>query len=217
MPTRPLPVTVPFIRPPRANGRWLLASVVACLALGTGGCGRETTANLPLDRALPTFSLTDQDGRAFTNADLKGKVSVAGFIFTTCPGPCLALTKQMQRIQRELGPNSGVQLLSFTVDPERDTPAALTQYAERLHVDPENWRFLTGQKDPMYKLIKEGFLQAVAENTGDKSEAEGDFIHSTRLVLVDANGHFRAYYEGLEDAGVLKAIADARALAKAGS
>jgi protein SCO1/2 len=159
---------------------------------------------------VPPFSLTERGGKTITNQDLKGKIWIADFIFTTCPGPCPLISANMAKLQTKLAGDNQVQLVSFTVDPQDDTPAVLSAYADRLGADPQHWWFLTGPEKPLYELIENGFYQAVQDNHGKKLEP-GQYVvsHSTYMALVDSNGSIRGFYQGL-DAGdqdaLLKAV-----------
>lgn len=152
---------------------------------------------------VPQFQLTNQDGQPFGSAQLNGKIWIAGFIFTTCPGPCPMISSRMGDLQRPLE-NSDVQLVSFTVDPETDTPEVLREYAKRVHAEPGRWHFLTGEQQAMYNLTQQGFKLAVA----DRAAEEGGPIHATRVVLVDRSGTIRNYYDILEPDAVTKLLAD---------
>jgi len=152
---------------------------------------------------VPEFQLTDQDGKDFKGTSLAGRVWVADFVFTTCQGPCPRMSSHMRQIQDAT--DKSVQLVSFSVDPENDTPPALAAYAKGFGADLSRWHFLTGEKSVLNSLGKDTFkLQSVGEGVD----------HSTRFVLVDAKGRIRRYY-GLADSGVVSKIAkDAAALAK---
>ena len=137
-----------FDRPSRnlvAWGLWIgFGLVVASLGLRWAGSrAREVSAGaatLPVLAPVPDFSLTGQNGQAVSRTDLRGLVWVADFVFTSCTGPCPELTLRMRSLQKSLrkaGP--GVKLVSFSLDPETDTPAVLTRYAERYHADPDRW------------------------------------------------------------------------------
>ena len=152
---------------------------------------------------VPQFQLTNQDGQPFGSAQLNGKIWIAGFIFTTCPGPCPMISSRMGDLQRPLE-NSDVQLVSFTVDPETDTPEVLREYAKRVHAESGRWHFLTGEQQAMYNLTQQGFKLAVA----DRAAEEGGPIHATRVVLVDRSGTIRNYYDILEPDAVTKLLAD---------
>jgi protein SCO1/2 len=97
-----------------------------------------------------------------------------------------------------------VHLVSFSVDPEKDTPEVLRRYAERLQAEPGRWDFLTGPKSAIYKLSHDGFKLAMS----DGSDEQGLPVHSTRIVLVDRHGQIRGYYDAIEPEAVTKLLAD---------
>lgn len=157
----------------------------------------------------PVFILTDQLDRPVSSDSLAGQVVVANFVYTTCTDICPALSGQMLSLQKRLREEdllgAEVQLLSFTVDPKRDTPAILRAYAERYRADPDNWRFLTGPEAVLKPLIVDGFhlgVQALPPATAvahavHKNESY-EVMHSGRFVLIDQRGHVRTYYDGRE-------------------
>ncbi|MCE0498101.1 MAG: SCO family protein [Methylacidiphilales bacterium] len=147
---------------------------------------------------VPPFVLTERSGRTITNQDLRGKIWVADFIFTTCPGPCPLITANMAKVQDAVAHDPHVQLVTFTVDPQDDTPAVLAAYANKFGADPNRWWFLTGPEKSLDDLIENGFYQVVQDNRGHPLEP-GQFIvtHSTSLVLVDADGVVRGSYDGI--------------------
>lgn len=153
---------------------------------------------LPVFGELPEFKLTNQLGQAFARADLRGKVVVADIIFTRCPGPCLDMTRKMKAIERGLPPGHAVKLVSLTADPEYDTPAVLKEYAARFQANNADWQFLTGPKSAVYSLAAQGLKLAVQDNPQHKPD-ENEFIHSTRLILIDQQGRLRgAPFDGTE-------------------
>ncbi|MEY2439144.1 MAG: hypothetical protein QOI34_529 [Verrucomicrobiota bacterium] len=152
---------------------------------------------------VPNFQLTNQDGRSFGSADLTGKVWIADFIFTSCPGPCPMISSRMSELQKPLQ-KTDVHLVSFTVDPAKDTPEVLRGYAEKLHAQPNRWDFLTGSQSTIYDLSKNGFKLGVS----DGSEEKGVPVHSTRMILVDRHGEIRGYYDSTETDAVTKLLAD---------
>ncbi len=153
--------------------------------------------------AVPAFQLTNQNGQPFGSAQLAGKIWIADFIYTTCPGPCPMISSRMSELQKPLE-KTDVHLVSFSVDPEKDTPAVLRSYAERLQAEPGRWDFLTGAKSAIYKLSHDGFKLAVS----DGSDAQGIPVHSTRMVLVDRHGQIRGYYDAAEPETITKLVAD---------
>ena len=151
---------------------------------------------------VPQFVLTNQNGQPFGSAQLNGKIWIADFIFTTCHGPCPMISARMSGLQAPLA-KTDVQLVSFTVDPETDTPAVLHRYAEALQAQPGRWNFLTGPQSTLYQLSRDGFKLAAEENGGS-----GTPVHSTRMVLVDRHGEIRGYYDATEPESMTKLIAD---------
>lgn len=152
----------------------------------------------------------DRSGRMFSSAELKGKVWVVDFIFSHCAGSCPMLSQKMKGLQETWKGNPDFKLVTFTVDPERDTVAALKQYAEDYHADPNQWFFLTGKKADIYQAIRGGFKE-IADR--DYEAGPGfEFIHSTRMVLVDGDGKIRGLYDGESDTDVSKLKQDIRYL-----
>ena len=176
--------------------------VILGAALLLAGCGISSSP-LPSFGLIPDFTLTDQTGKEFHSADtLKRKVWIADFIFTHCAGPCPRMTSHMRKLQDELGPETEIQLVSFTVDPARDTPAVLAAYAQQFKA---RWTFLTGTPDALNALSKHAF------KLGD---VDGNLEHSTRFVLVDKFGRLRGYYSATSSEVIPQLIADAKALVK---
>jgi len=153
--------------------------------------------------AVPSFQLVNQDAQPFGSAQLIGKIWIADFIFATCPGPCPMISTRMSELQKPLE-KTDVHLVSFTVDPEKDTPEVLRGYAEKLHAQAGRWDFLTGAQSTIYHLSRDGFKLAVS----DGSEETGIPVHSTRMVLVDRHGEIRGYYEATAADAVTKLLAD---------
>lgn len=156
---------------------------------------------------VPEFSLTDQTGQAVTLADLKGRVWVADFIFTNCGGTCPVMTDKMRKLQDTLP--AEVRMVSFSVDPERDTPNALAAYAAEHGAARDRWLFLTGDKQALYDICVKGFKLPLDEQGGSAIEP---VAHSTRFVLIDKQGEIRGYYSGTEDPDLLRLSADAKTL-----
>ena len=164
---------------------------------------------------VPPFSLTERSGKTITNHDLAGKIWVADFVYTTCPGPCPLITAGMARVQDAVANDPQVQLVSFTVDPDTDTPPVLAKYADDNGADPNRWWFLTGPKQPLFDLIQKGFLQVVQDNAGKPAEdGQNKVTHSTYLVLVDGDENVRGIYSGLDTAGRANLLHDIRKLEK---
>jgi protein SCO1/2 len=158
---------------------------------------------------VPAFSLTERAGTPFTQDDVRGTVWIADFIFTRCPDVCPVLTSRMRELQRTLeGSDPAIGLVSISVDPAHDTPDVLKNYATGHNAGP-GWRFLTGERDAVARLLRDGFHVAFA----DDGPATGPITHSDRFVLVDRTLRIRGYYHG-SDPGDLRRLADdARRLA----
>ena len=152
---------------------------------------------------VPIFQLINQNGQPFGSAQLNGKIWIADFIFTTCPGPCPMISTRMSELQKPLE-KTDVHLVSFTVDPAKDTPEILRGYAEKLRAESGRWDFLTGAQSTIYNLSQTGFKLAVS----DGSEETGTPVHSTRMILVDRHGEIRGYYDATEADAVTKVLAD---------
>ena len=158
---------------------------------------------IPTHGTVPIFQLTNQDGKPFGSAQLRGKIWIADFIYTTCPGPCPMISGRMSELQQPLQ-NTDVHLVSFTVDPAKDTPEALRAYAQKFHAEPGRWDFLTGPQPIIYELSRDGFKLAVSDGRDDA----GVPVHSTRMILVDRRGDIRGYYDAAEPDAITKLVAD---------
>jgi protein SCO1 len=156
---------------------------------------------------VPEFSLTERSGKTVTRQDLAGRVWIADFIFTNCGGTCPLMSEEMRKLQDALPPET--RLVSFTVDPARDTAEVLARYAQKFGADEDRWWFLTGDKQTLYDLSIKGFKLALDETGGTPTEP---ITHSTRFVLVDRSGMIRGYYGGTEDEELKRLSADAKTL-----
>jgi protein SCO1/2 len=152
---------------------------------------------------VPVFELINQYGQRFGSTQLLGKIWIADFIYTTCPGPCPMISSRMSELQKPLE-KTDVHLVSFTVDPARDTPQILRGYAEKLQAEPDRWDFLTGSQSAIYGLSRNGFKLAIS----DGDEEKGIPVHSTRMILVDRHGEIRGYYDAAEADGMTRLLAD---------
>ena len=155
----------------------------------SGATAESTNAlsEFAVHQQLPDFSLTDQFGASFALSDLQDKVWVADFIFTSCGTICPPMTIEMARLQDEFAAED-LHFVSFSVDPERDTPEVLFRYADYYGADGNRWSFLTGQKEAIYQLAQDGFSLAAGHRGSE-------ILHSTRFVLVDQNQQVRGYYD----------------------
>jgi protein SCO1/2 len=200
--------------PRRRNGeRWFfLAAIVVCLALGAGFClllsalndrDRETLAEnlpprlIPPDhlRQLADFTLTDRTGREVKRSELQGKILVVDFLLTSCSLTCPVVNRCMAQIQQLTTNQPDVKLVSLTVDPRDDTVAALKKYGDSFGADTNRWLLLTGDQNLIYNLIAGSFLNQDLDDPF--SYMPGNFSHTDRIALVDAQGRLHGFYDGM--------------------
>jgi protein SCO1/2 len=207
-------VTVTHTRGPKSSAAWkatliLIPIVTAGLLFWLRQAQVQHLTNRTISSygALPSFEFVNQDAQPFGSAQLAGRIWIADFIFTSCPGPCPIISSRMSELQKPLA-KTDIHLVSFTVDPEKDTPEVLRVYAEKLHAQSKRWDFLTGSRAAIDALTRDGFKLAVS----DGSDEGGMPVHSTRVVLVDRRGAIRGYYDALAPDAVTKLLADANHL-----
>ena len=154
------------------------------------------------------WEYVDQNGETFGSDDLRGKVYVADFFFTSCPTICPKVKSQMLRLRDRFADANDFRLVSFTIDPKRDTPERMTEYARKLGIDDmDRWKFIQGDKFEIYDL-DEDYLSVALEN----KDAPGGFDHSGYIVLVDRDGFVRAYASGLVEDEVTHLMDDVQLL-----
>ena len=205
MPAAPTVQEPPVAAPVNRTLQWIVWSALGLivLALGAGLVRQQWRAaerhggSSALDHFnhVPAFTLTERDGQPFDSASLKGKVWLASFFFTACPGPCLRMNARLQEVQQALNKDrqGDVQIVSFSIAPEMDTPEVLRKYAERFHASPQHWSFLTGDRDKIYGLARQAFTFAVQKV--DDPEDPNAYVHSTRVALVDRDGTVRGSFD----------------------
>lgn len=142
-------------------------------------------------RKVPDFSFTNHDGKTITNEDYKGKVYVVEFFFATCPTICPIMNENLVVVQNEFYGNMNFGIASFTINPENDTPEVLKAYREKYGIKHPNWHMLTGNRDKIYDLARNGFNAYAAE----EPNAPGGFEHSGFFALVDKEGYLRSRYD----------------------
>ena len=143
---------------------------------------------------VPDFSLTDQTGHAYGTNDLKGHIYIADFFFTSCPNICPTMTKTLVKVQEKFKGRDIVRILSFSLDPKRDSAARLATYARQYGINNTQWHLLTGDKNYVLGLMP-GFLLQSAEY----GKEEKDIYHSEFMLLVDEEGHIRGVYNGAKN------------------
>jgi protein SCO1/2 len=190
---------------------------MVCLLLGIASCkeaplpylGNQQTVNGQLVyHKIGNFSHYNQDSILMTNDSFKNYICVVDFFFTSCPSICPKVAKEMLKIQEGLSDIENVRLISFSIDPKRDTPERLKLYAENIGADSNKWHFLTGDKDLTLDLASTYFVAALED-----ADAPGGFDHSGKIVLVDRDGHVRAFSEGTDPSETDEFIKNVKKLA----
>lgn len=166
-----------------------------------------------LNHHVAPFSFVNQDGKTITNDDVKGKVCVVEYFFATCKGMCPRMNEQMEKVYKAFRGNKNVIILSHTVDPIKDTVAALKSYSLRFDADPAQWMFLTGDKKQLYDMARYSYLISAEDDTAGIS-IDKDFIHDKHFALIDGYGRVRGFYDGLDPVNVDKLIGDVNILLK---
>jgi protein SCO1 len=161
-------------------------------------------------REFPSFRFEDQSGRALTQGDLAGRIVVANFFFTGCSTLCPRLRSSMARVHREFA-GQGVLLLSHSVTPEADTAPMLAAYARANGIDGEQWRLLTGPREVLHRVMREGYL--VPAQRGVATEV----LHTELFVLLDGRQRVRGIYNGTLAVDIDHLVDDIRTLQAAGS
>jgi protein SCO1/2 len=155
-----------------------------------------------------SFKLTNQDGNETTEKDFEDKIYVTDFFFVTCPTICPKMTKQMNRVYGEFKDDNTISFLSHTVMPESDSVPVLKDYATKLNVSSNKWKFVTGDKKQIYNLARKTYFAAITEGDGGVN----DFVHTENFVLVDKEKRLRGFYDGTSIKDVDRLITDIYAL-----
>ncbi len=195
-----------------------LLALAPCLA----GCRRDgdnerSVKGAGLELAVlgqtPEFSLVDQGNRPVTRHSFDGKVWAAAFMFTRCPTICPEITRRMKGVQERAKTQSvPLELVSFSVDPDNDTPEVLTKYASSHGASLDSWHFLTGKYEVISQAAEQGFKIALEKRPNEKQH--GGILHGSHLVLVDKKGKIRGYYRTTEEAALNQLLKDASSLTK---
>ncbi len=151
---------------------------------------------------IGNFSLKNQNGETVTQKDYEGKIYVADFFFTTCPGICIEMTRNMLKIQKEIINNPNIMLLSYSVTPKIDSVAQLKKYALEKGVNDSKWNLLTGDKQQIYRLARESYFVV------KKGEGINSMIHTENFVLIDPDSRIRGFYDGTSDEEIFQLIDD---------
>jgi protein SCO1 len=176
--------------------RGVLPAILLCvLAVSCSRLG----SNLPDYGKVPAFRMTDSTGRPFSSSKLAGKVWVVDFIYANCPAACPMMSSKMHTVAEKLKGENDVRIVSISVDPERDTPPVLNEFAKRYGGPTEQWTFLTGTPETVHLLAYTAF------HVGD---VLGKIEHSTKFMLVDKQGKIRGYYSSTDEEGIPQMLKD---------
>jgi protein SCO1/2 len=157
---------------------------------------------------VPSFSFTDQHGRSFTQDDLEGKIYVAEFFFTTCQSICPVMNDHLQQLYQKFSGEKRLHFVSHTVDPETDSVQTLHAYAESHGVVDDRWHFVTGEKNQLYRMARQGYLL----DSGTPSSHEDDFVHTQNFALVDWANRLRGFYDGTDSLEMVRLEQDINVL-----
>jgi protein SCO1 len=160
--------------------------------------------------SVPNFSLVERNGKKVSLRELRGDIWIADFIYTTCTDTCPLQTAEMAKLQNELLEKPGINLVSISVDPDKDTPPVLARYANQFNADRERWFFLTGDKKQIAELVQTGFHLS-ATSAAEQSDL---ILHSPRFVLVDRQAQIRGYYDSRDQASLRRLRTDLGKLMK---
>jgi protein SCO1/2 len=192
--------------------KWLRMAIALSLSVTILAAGllwylqRQVEPQADLYGPMPTFQLTDQDGLPFSSDQLKGRTVIFTFIYTNCPDICPLLTQHMRTVQKQLATDGllgkDVVLVSISVDPERDTPTVLKEYAAKYGADTQTWHFLTGDLTQVREVVVKGFLTGVEADPHGGMNMGGtqdyNVAHSGKIVIVDKQGQIRAYHDSAD-------------------
>ena len=160
------------------------------------------------------FSFLNQNGKTVTQNNIAGKIVIAEYFFTTCPGICKDMSANLKKVYNKYHDDTDVVILSHTVDPETDSVPVLKAYAEKYGVQNENWQFLTGDKYQLYKLAHQSYL-LTADSARRESVSEA-FIHTQYVCLVDKKKRIRGFYDATSKESTEKLIEDIKRLSREG-
>jgi protein SCO1/2 len=195
---------------------WLYLGIFGVLLAGFYIALMATTdfakEKLPVLSTVRPFSFQRQDGQMISEKNVSGKVYIAEYFFTTCKGICPKMNKNMKAVYEELKKEPDFMILSHTVDPETDSVTRLKHYGDSLGASIQNWWFLTGTKESLYKTARESYLLDNQENSS--KNISDQFIHTQFFALVDRNGQVRGIYDGLKQDEIQQLIVDTRLLLK---
>ena len=165
----------------------------------------SSRADIPVLGHVPDFEFTAHTGEPFGSEQMRGKINIVEFFFTTCRGPCPVMNANMSELYEMFDGYDDIRFVSISVDPEHDTPEVLREYAEDFGLDDDRWIFLHAPIDSVVWLSEKGFYLA-ADNLPS--------MHSTKFVLVDGWEQIRGYYSGTDESSIKIMITHIRELVK---
>ena len=168
-------------------------------------CGKSD--KLPVyfeNEPIPTFKMQNQAGKEMTEKDFTGKIYIADFFFSTCPGICKIMAKEMKMVQNQTKDMEDVKLISFSVDPETDSVARLKEYGEIIDAIPDKWHLMTGKYENVFDLAQKKYHISALKD----AKAEGGIFHDERLILVDKKGRVRGFYHIKDSVKMKQLIVD---------
>lgn len=155
------------------------------------------------------FTFIDQDAKHISQVDMQGKVYVASFFFTSCPGICPRMRSQLSKVQAKFMDDDKVSIISHSIQPNNDTVTVLRDYADENGVVSGKWHLVTGDRDSIYRIARNDYF--ANEDLGEYVSNK-DFLHTENLVLVDTKRHIRGIYNGLNNTSVGNLMEDIKTL-----
>ena len=194
---------------------WLFLAAVIALPLSVFAVVdwyESSVQKLPVligkEHRIANYQLTDENNNLSTTNEWTNKIVVVNFFFTHCPVVCPKMTRNLKQMQAAFDGNKKLLIVSFSVDPERDSAARLKEFAQRFSINEGNWKLLTGSKKEIYSLARKSFQVIATDGDGGPD----DFIHSDQLILMDTQKRIRGYYNGTEEKEITQLIKDIKKL-----
>ncbi|MBZ0202517.1 MAG: SCO family protein [Ignavibacteria bacterium] len=203
--------------------------LIIILCTITANCSKEHVSELPYYNSpdftphwlngnesesihkVASFSFTSQDGEIVTDKSLSGKIYLANFFFTTCPGICPTMTKNLLKVQEKFNKDNEVQLISYSVMPWVDSVSNLKNYEKAFNISGRKWHLVTGSTKEIYELARKSYF--AEEEAGFNSDST-EFLHTEHILLVDKKGHLRGVYNGTLPLEIERIIDDINILKK---
>jgi protein SCO1/2 len=205
-------------KPTSIRGPFIILSIVGMVLLVSIGAvvlpwfWRAKGVQLERYGSVAPFELVDDHGRTFTDKDMRGNVVIANYVFTRCLTVCPTITSKMRRLQFRTEDRADLKLLSFTVDPEYDTPEVLAEYAKQFDADPARWRFITGDPDAMRRVVTDSMMQSMDKDGRQQADGTPNVAHSEYFVLFDKYLEIRGFYDSNDAPRMEKLMQHARSL-----